>query len=50
MIQGYITSGGFTFKQKLWATIKENLIFYGVLLTIAVAAIIYIVVTEKLDM
>jgi len=50
LLQSYVLAGGFTFWQKAWQSIKENLILYSVLLVLGIGVLIYIGVTQQFDL
>ena len=49
-LQSYVLSGGFTFWQRTWDSIKENVILYAVLGVVGAGALIYIGVAYQMDM
>ena len=49
-LQTYTLSGGFTFWQRCWDSLKENLILYAVLGVVGAGALIYIGVAYQMDM
>ncbi|ORX88503.1 LMBR1-domain-containing protein [Basidiobolus meristosporus CBS 931.73] len=43
LMQSYVLSGGFTFRQKFRGSVKSNLVYYGILGSVGFVALIYIV-------
>lgn len=50
ILKGYVTSGGFSVRQKLWLSLKDNFIMYSIMGLVGIAAIIFIAVTQNMDM
>ncbi|KAJ3224307.1 LMBR1 domain-containing protein 2, partial [Clydaea vesicula] len=49
VLQSFIRSGEFTFMKRLWAAIKENIIYYGVVGLLGAILLIYIYFSAKFD-
>jgi hypothetical protein len=49
-LQSYVGSGGFTFLQRCWDSIKENVILYAALGVVGAGALIYIGVAYQMSM
>ncbi|KAK9720545.1 hypothetical protein K7432_004089 [Basidiobolus ranarum] len=49
LMQNYVLSGGFTFRQKFRGAIRSNLIYYGIIGSIGLVVLIYVIIARKIN-